>query len=200
MFDDFARTRLAPAMRPAARWLGRRRVTPTHLTLASLGVALVAAVCVAAGWRWTALACWLVSRVGDGLDGTLARETGRSSAWGGYLDITCDMAAYSAVVLALGVLRPDLHLLWSGILMGYVLAITTTLALAGAAEQAGRTVSATNRTFQFTTGLAEAGETTLVYAVCLAVPAAVETVAWIWCVVLAASAVQRSLLAWRVLR
>jgi hypothetical protein len=110
------------------------------------------------------------------------------------------MAAYSAMVVAFGALRPDLHLLWSGILMGYVLAITTTLALAGAAERARRTISPTNRTFQFTTGLAEAGETTIVYAVCLAVPAAIEPVAWIWSIVLGLSAIQRSVLAWRVLR
>lgn len=200
MFDDLARTRFAPLMRPTARWLSRHGISPSHVTVAALVLALTAAACAATGWRWAALACWLASRVGDGLDGIVARETGRSSAWGGYLDITCDMAAYSAMVLAFGVLRPDLHLLWSGILIGYVLAITTTLALAAAAERAGRTVSATNRTFQFTTGLAEAGETSLVYVVCLTVPAAVETAAWIWCVVLAASAVQRSVLAWRVLR
>jgi phosphatidylglycerophosphate synthase len=200
MFDDVARARLVPVLLPAARWLGRRGLTPSQLTLAALAIALAAAALAGAGWRWPALVCWLASRVGDGLDGVLARETGRSSAWGGYLDITCDMAAYSAMVVAFGALRPDLHLLWSAILVGYVLAITTTLALAGAAERARRTISHTNRTFQFTTGLAEAGETTVVYVVCLAVPAAVEPVAWIWCIVLGLSVFQRSALAWRVLR
>jgi len=200
VFDDVARARLTPVLLPVARWLGRQGVTPSHVTLGALAVALTAAALAGAGWRWSALVCWLASRVGDGLDGVLARDTGRTSAWGGYLDITCDMAAYSAMVVAFGVLRPDLHLLWSAILMGYVLAITTTLALAGAAERAGRTISHTNRTFQFTTGLAEAGETTIVYVVCLAVPAVVEPVAWLWCIVLGLSVIQRSVLAWRALR
>jgi len=200
VFDDVARARLTPVLLPAARWLDRRGLTPSHVTVGALAVALTAAALAAAGWRWTALAFWLASRVGDGLDGVLARETRQTSAWGGYLDITCDMAAYSAMVVAFGVLRPDLHLLWSIMLMGYVLAITTTLALAGAAERAQRTISATNRTFQFTTSVAEAGETTAVYVLCLAVPVAVDAVAWIWCIVLALSAIQRSVLAWRALR
>lgn len=200
MFDDVARARLAPLLLPLAQWLGHRGITPSQVTLATLALGLAASGFAAAEWRWTALAWWLASRVGDGLDGVLARATGQTSAWGGYLDITCDMAAYSAMVVAFGVLRPDLHLLWACMLMGYALAITTTLALAGAAERARRTIIHTNRTFQFTTGLAEAGETTAVYALCLAVPAAVEVVAWIWCIVLGLSAIQRSVLAWRVLR
>ncbi len=170
------------------------------VTVATLGVGLAAAATASAGWRWTAVALWLVSRIGDGLDGVLARATGRTSAWGGYLDITCDMAAYSAMIVAFGHLRPDLHVVWALILTGYVLAITTTLALAAAAERAGRTASLTNRTFQFTRGLAEGGETTVVYLVCLLIPTAAEPIAWGWAVMLGVSALQRSRLAWHVLR
>lgn len=199
MFDEIARRRLAPLMRPTAVWLGRRGVTPSQVTVASLMVGLGAALATAIGWRWAALGLWLASRVGDGLDGVLARTTGRTSAWGGYLDITCDMAAYSGMVVALGVLRPDLQLAWALVLTGYVLAITTTLALAAAAERSGRIVSRTDRTFQFTAGLAEGGETTVVYVICLMLPAATTVAVWVWVVVLGAAAIQRSRLAWRVL-
>lgn len=86
------------------------------------------------------------------------------------------------------------------IIMGYVLAITTTLALAAAAERLKRGASTTDRTFQFTPSLAEAGETTIVYVLWYLFPAYVALVAWTWCGVLIASALQRSVVAWRWLR
>lgn len=51
------------------------------VTVATLGLGLAAAAAAFAGWRWTAVVFWLVSRIGDGLDGVLARTTGRTSAW-----------------------------------------------------------------------------------------------------------------------
>lgn len=200
MFDETVRRRLAPALAPAARRLGRLGITPNHVTVATFVMASAAAALTAAGLSGAGLALWLASRVGDGLDGAIARETAQSTARGGYLDITLDMAAYSLMVVAFAVIRPELGIVWPMILTGYVLAITTTLALAAAAERAARTVSGTDRTYQFTPALAEAGETTVVYVLFYLFPAQVGLVAWTWCGVLLLSAVQRSMLAWRWLR
>ena len=200
MFDDAVRTHVAPLLAPAARGLARMGLTPTTVTIGTFLLAGAAAVAIAEGHPATGLVLWLVSRVGDGLDGVLAREAKRVTAFGGYLDITLDMAAYSAMVVAVAMVHPEPALAWLGILAGYALAITTTLALAGAAERSGRTVSVTNRTYQFTRGLAEGGETTLVYVAWILWPSFIEPVAWLWCAVLWVSAVQRSVLAWRVLR
>jgi phosphatidylglycerophosphate synthase len=138
--------------------------------------------------------------VGDGLDGALARVTGSTSPFGGFLDITLDMAAYSAMVIGFASLYPQFAVSWTLVLTGYVLAITTTLALSDAARAAERRVSGTDRTFQFTPGITEAGETTVAYIVWALWP---EHLAWwlgIWIVALAATGVQRTHLAWRVLR
>ena len=89
--------------------------------------------------------------------------------------------------------------MWQAILVGYVLAITTTLALSSAAERAARTVAAGDRTFQFTRGLAEAGETTIVYVLWILMPSHVALVGWAWCGLLLATALQRSWMAWRFL-
>ncbi len=200
MFDEVVRRRLAPALAPAARRLGELGITPNHVTIATFVIAAAGAALTAAGLIGAGLVLWLTSRVGDGLDGVIARETAQSTARGGYLDITLDMAAYSLMVVAFAVVRPELGIVWPMILTGYVLAITTTLALSAAAERAHRTVSGTDRTFQFTPALAEAGETTVVYVLWYLFPAYVGPIAWIWCGVLILSAVQRSILAWRWLR
>jgi phosphatidylglycerophosphate synthase len=57
-------------------------------------------------WYRTALGLWLLNRVLDGLDGLVAREHGRSTAFGGYLDIMADFAVYAAVPIGLYSSRP----------------------------------------------------------------------------------------------
>jgi hypothetical protein len=104
------------------------------------------------------------------------------------------------MVLGFAVAHPDAGLVWSVILLGYALAITTTLALSNAAAAAGRRVSDTNRTFQFTTGMAEAGETTAMYVLWVVFPGWLGTLAWVWVVMVFVTVVQRSCLAHRVLR
>ncbi|MGV3516803.1 hypothetical protein [Luteitalea sp.] len=81
-------------------------------------------------------------------------------------------------------------------LVGYVLNITTTLALAAAAAESDKVLAAGNRTFQFTRGLADAGEASVVYVLWALVPGAVVVVGWMWCALLAATVVQRTWLAW----
>ncbi len=200
MFDEAFRRRFERAATPVARGLARRGLTPDAVTAAAFMAALCAAGLVAFGAPRLGFAVWLLSRVGDGIDGVIARVSGRVSPFGGYLDITLDMAGYSAMVLGFAILHPAHGLAWAAVLAGYVLAITSTLALASAAEREQRRVSATNRGYQFTRGLAEAGETTCVYGLWAFVPSWIGPIAWIWCALLVATGLMRSRLAWRDLR
>ena len=137
------------------------------------------------------MALWLVSRIGDGLDGVVAREGGSASPFGGFLDITVDMAAYSLMVLAFAALHPGLAAAWLAVLAGYVVVITTTLALSGAATSAGREAGVTGRTFQFTRGLTEAGETSAMYVLWVMFPSQIWWLAWLWAAALLITSVQR---------
>jgi phosphatidylglycerophosphate synthase len=199
MFDERARTVLPSVVKPLVRLLVRARVSPNLISGVACAMGLAAAALVATGAFRAGLAVWLVSRLADGLDGIVARETQAISAFGGYLDITLDMAAYSAMVVGFAIAYPDHGVVWSAILASYVLAITTTLALSDAATKAGRSVSRTNRTFQFTTSLAEAGETSIVYALWVVFPPWVEWLAWLWVAIVLLTVVQRTWLARRVL-
>lgn len=100
--------RLSAALLPVAI---RARVHPNAVSLAGLGFGLVAAWCYA---RWPdprlALAGFLAMiawHVCDGLDGTLARATGRTSALGRLLDGLADYGTFAAVYLALAFSVPD---------------------------------------------------------------------------------------------
>lgn len=200
MFDEPFRARFAAVSRPAAEWLTRAGVTPNQVTVAAGMLGVAAASLVASGYPRGALAVWLASRVADGMDGAVARAAGSSSALGGFLDITLDMTAYVAMVLGFAVAYPALNQAWLWILAGYVLVITTTLALSDAAGVARRQVSTTNRTFQFTPGLTEAGETTVMYTLWILFPEQLYWLAWVWAAALLVTSAQRAYLGWRLLR
>lgn len=200
MFDERVRAATPRVLGPIARVLAGRGVSPHLITWAAFLGGAGAAASIAAGWPLTGLALWLLSRLGDALDGLVAREAGQATAAGGYLDITLDMAAYSLMVLGFAAAHPELGLAFAAILTGYTLAITTTLALSNAATAAGREITRTNRTFQFTTGLAEAGETSVMYTLWVLFPGWLQSLAWTWVALLLVTVVQRSRRAWRVLQ
>lgn len=199
MIDEVARHQFARAAAPVARALERAGVSPAIISWLGFGLALGAMVAVTHDRRTLAVLAWFASRLADGLDGLVARRTGQRSAFGGYLDITLDMAAYSGVVIAFGLRTPAAWLVCACVLAAYVLNITTTLALAAAAAEADRTVATGNRSVQFTRGLAEAGETHLVYAIWLLFPASVVPVGWAWCAIVLATVIHRSWCAARLL-
>lgn len=199
MFDEPVRAVFNRNTRPLVATLARIGVSPNQLTAITFAVAASGAVLVGAGWSRAGFAAWLVSRLGDGLDGSLARATGRRTSFGGFLDITLDMVAYSAMVLGFSRLYPSAAA-WPAILAAYVFVITTTLALSDAAGRSDRRLADTDRTFEFTPGIAEAGETSVMYGLWVALPAQVEWLAWLWVGALVATGVQRAVLARRILQ
>jgi CDP-diacylglycerol--glycerol-3-phosphate 3-phosphatidyltransferase len=85
--------------RLAARWIGglaRTRVTPNALTLAGVTTCAVAAVLVWFEYRneflffWLGAALFVLGSIVDILDGALARQTGKGTPFGAFLDSTLD--------------------------------------------------------------------------------------------------------------
>lgn len=85
-YPRLANTLLIPASKLAS-------LTPTHVTLCSLGLYSLAAGLIVVGGAWSIVGAVLlpVSYVLDCLDGQLARYTGKTSAIGDYLDKTLDV-------------------------------------------------------------------------------------------------------------
>lgn len=100
MFDDALRPIKDRFLVPVSRSVGLQ-VSPTAMTLLSLATGLVSAALLLQQRYGSALAAWLVSRLLDGLDGTIARVHARQSDFGAYLDILCDFVVYLAVPIAL---------------------------------------------------------------------------------------------------
>ena len=91
------RARIKHVGEPIALLLGRLGFTPDALTVAGFGIVLAAAVAAAAG-EWVLTAIILVfGTLFDGLDGTLARATGKTSDFGAFLDSTMDRAGEAVI-------------------------------------------------------------------------------------------------------
>jgi len=97
LFTGEERARIKRIGEPIALFLGRLGFTPDALTVAGFGIVLAAAFAAAAGqWVLTALIL-IFGTLFDGLDGTLARATGKTSDFGAFLDSTMDRAGEAVI-------------------------------------------------------------------------------------------------------
>jgi len=200
MFDERFRRFIAPGLSRPARALRAIGVTPNQVSGAGFLVAVGAAGAIASGRPVVGISLWLGSRLLDALDGAVAREGHAGSAFGGYLDVVLDMAAYSLMAVAYAAGQPEQRMLWLLVLTGYILAITTTAVLSSLLERRQVAVPGNNRSVQFTPGFAEAGETSIVYVALALRPDWARWILVVWLVLLAATAVQRTLTARALLR
>jgi phosphatidylglycerophosphate synthase len=112
-----SRSRVKKVFEPIALGMGRLGLTPDGLTLIGLGITVVGGLLLAQRlWLAGGLVIFL-GGVFDLFDGTLARATGRVSAFGAFMDSVFDRVGEVIVYLGLVVGLQDL-----GILHGTVLA------------------------------------------------------------------------------
>ena len=210
MLDSRARRLLAAPLGRIAAAIDRSWVTPDRLTVAGLAVGLASALAAAVAWWWLALVLWLLSRILDGLDGTLARRrrareaTGEgTSEAGGFLDIVCDFVVYGCTVFGVAVgASTEFGSPWwpfALVLVSYYVNGAAFLAFSSIAERTGRRID-DGRSLSFLGKLAEGTETIIVHSVWLIVPMVAWQVAAVWAVFVAASAAQRIVVGYRALR
>ncbi|PMR69899.1 CDP-alcohol phosphatidyltransferase family protein [Halomonas heilongjiangensis] len=153
-----------------ARWLLARGARPDQVTAGAFVVGMLAVPLLALEWYLPALAVILINRLGDGLDGALARLAGRSSDAGGFLDIGLDFVFYAAVVLGFALADPAANALAAAFLLfAFIGTGTSFLAFAIMATRHGLTRPRfRQKAFYYLHGLTEGTETILAFvAFCL---------------------------------
>lgn len=100
MLDDALRPVKERLLAPVARAV-HDRMHPMSVTVTGFTFGIAAAWAAAHGRYGAALALWLVNRVLDGFDGTLARVQGAQTDLGGYVDILLDFVVYAAIPIGL---------------------------------------------------------------------------------------------------
>ncbi len=77
-------------------------ITPNMATLIGFGLNAIVAIVLASGYPRVAGVLLLIASAFDMVDGAIARSTGKTSAFGGFLDSTVDR--YSEIVVYIGLL------------------------------------------------------------------------------------------------
>ncbi|KGF71020.1 membrane protein [Hoeflea sp. BAL378] len=192
MIDGTARRWIEPGLNRAGGWLARRGVKADHVTVFACCLGLAAALLVASGFMLAALALILVSRLCDGLDGAVARAT-RKTDFGGYLDITLDFVVYGAIPLGFVIHDPAANgLAGAALIFSFYVNGASFLAYAILAEKHRLTTTRRGaKSIYFTTGLAEAGETLIVFAIFCLWPAWFSPVAWVFTAICLYTALSR---------
>jgi phosphatidylglycerophosphate synthase len=202
MIDKLLREPKEAALRPLLRG-PLRTIHPIGLTLAAAGVGLAAAVAAWQGAYMLGLVFWGGNRLLDGLDGTLARVTGRQSDFGAYLDIVCDhlIATALALGLALAAGTAAAYLALALLLGSFYINAATWMYLAALFEKrsAGAWTRGELTTVAMPSGLIEGAETVLFYALFLLFPSALVPLFLLMAVLVLLTALQRVLWAARAL-
>lgn len=182
MFDEWFRRHKERLLAPLARWLGRF-MSPLTLTLLGLLVGLGAAVAASRTMWRVALVAWLLNRLIDGVDGVLARQRGRQSELGGYLDIVCDFAVYAAMPLGMA-LALDTRATWLAstvLLASWFVNAASWMYLAAVLEKrgAGATARGEYTSVTMPRGLVAGTETVVFLALFVLLPSQYLWLAWV---------------------
>ncbi len=168
MFDKQLRPLKDRVLLPAAKQLAKI-VTPDQISLISFAFGLLSCWFIFSRNMIPALLFWILNRILDGLDGTVARVSDRQSDWGGYLDLMLDFIIYAAIPITLSIVFNNgiiTYLALSVMLAVFYINSASWMyisALQGAAETAGTRKELTS--VPMPTGLVEGGETVILYTI-----------------------------------
>lgn len=200
MLDRRMLALLAPAFTAAAKRLAGAGVGADAVTLAGFAVGVGAAAAIGTGHFGVGLVLIAASRLCDGLDGAIARETAPTER-GAFLDIALDFVFYASIPLAFAWADPAANALAAATLLAaFVGTGATFLAFAALAARRGLASAAfPSKGIYYLGGLTEATETLGCFAVMCLWPAHFPVFAFGFAALCALTIATRLLAGWRML-
>ena len=192
MLDRFARQLIDPPLNQLGKSLAAAGATANGVTLAGLGLGLVAAALIALGAPGWALLPLLASRIADGLDGAVARATQKTD-FGGYLDIAADFLFYGAIPFAFVVADPAANgVAGAFLLTSFYVNGTSFLGYAILAEKHGHKTDAQGqKSLYYSNGILEGTETIAFFVLLCLIPQYFAPLAWAFGILCFATALLR---------
>ena len=169
MFDKAVQSILKPAFVATAKLAIKAGLSANTVSVAGFFIGLVAAFSIANQAYILGVVLILLSRIFDGIDGTVARLT-QATDQGGFLDISLDFLFYAAIPLAFAFANPAVNALPAATLLAAFIGTGSTfLAFSAFAEKRGmHSSNLPDKSFYFLGGLTEATETIAVFfAMCI---------------------------------
>ncbi|MEO8123065.1 MAG: CDP-alcohol phosphatidyltransferase family protein [Burkholderiales bacterium] len=200
MLDRLAIAALKPSLDRAARLLVRAGIGADVVTWAGFAIGVSAAAAITQQQFGAGLALLLASRVADGLDGAVARQT-RPTDRGAFLDIALDFLFYASIPLAFAIADPAANALPAAVLLAAFIGTGSSfLAYAVMAERCQLASKAfPAKGIFYLGGLTEATETISCFVLMCLWPAYFATFAYGFAVLCGVTIVTRLSAGWRSL-
>ncbi len=189
MFDGHLRAPVERAVKPIGDRLRRTRLSPDHLTIAGLVVAIGAAVAIGAGFLALGLLLVIMAALPDLLDGALAKASNTSSQRGAFFDSVIDRVADSLLFGGVAWYFASEESAHTALLPMAVLAMSSVISYQRAkAESLGLNAKG---------GLMERAERIILLCLGLLFPVLLLPIMWLMLVLVSVTAVQRFVKVWR---
>lgn len=171
MIDRLLNNALQPPLTRLAGVLVRRGWRADQVTWVGFALGLCAVPLIALGHTQWALLAMALNRLGDGLDGSMARLT-QPTDRGAFLDISLDFLFYASIPLAFALADPSANALAAAVLIySFIGTAGTFLAFAVLAAKRGLSSTAyPGKGFYYLGGLTESVETLAVFTLMCLVP------------------------------
>jgi phosphatidylglycerophosphate synthase len=198
MIDRWLYPLQARLLRPVAQALAGRGLDADRITLAGFAMGLCAVPALAFGLYGPALACILLNRLADGLDGAVARMRGPTDR-GAFLDIALDFFFYAAVPFGFALADPGANALpAAALILSFVGTGSSFLAFASIAAKRGlKAEDYPTKGLFYLGGLTEGFETIAVLVAMCLWPAAFPVLAWGFAAACLMTTLMRWLAGWR---
>src|ERR1700752_1908124 len=155
MLDRAARRLIDPALDRLAVAARQRHITANQVTVAGFVCGLAAMGAIALQAYTLGLVLLMANRLADGVDGSIARQTGATDV-GGYLDIVLDFIVYSGAAFAFALAQPEHALAAAFLIFSFMGTGSSFLAFAiFAAKRQLDGEAATNKSFYYLGGITE---------------------------------------------
>ena len=198
MFDAKLRPLIDPPLGRVGKLLADNGITANAVTITGMLLGIAAGWAIAMDHFGGALALILANRLCDGIDGAIARATAKS-AFGGYLDIVSDFIFYVAVPVGFGFAAPSNTAAAMLLVASFTLTGVSFLAFAAiAAERGLETTAHGQKSFFYSTGIAEGAETIAVFIALCLWPAWFAPIALGYAALCLLTVAQRSWMAWKM--
>ncbi len=201
MLDGWARARFDPFLDRLGGRLAGAGLSANAVTIVTCIIGLVGAAAIAGRLYILGMFLVLLSRLGDGLDGVVARIKGKTDL-GGYLDIVLDFVFYGAIPLGFVIAEPQANAVAGAVLIfSFYINGASFLAYAILAEKRKmETAVRGEKSLFFTTGLAEATETIAVFVAFCLFPGWFPQIAYAFAALCVYTTISRIVLANRTFR
>lgn len=189
MFDGHLRSSVDKAVKPLGDGLRRTRMTPDHLTIAGMVIAIGAALAIGAGYLPLGLLLVILAALPDLLDGALAKASNTSSQRGAFFDSVVDRVTDALLFGGVAWYFTNEHSSKTALLPLAVSAVSSVISYERAkAESLGLSAKG---------GIMERAERIILLCLGLLFPVLLLPIMWIMLILTSVTAVQRFVKVWR---